>query len=48
MLPSHETLRQQILLQYPQTAALFQVANEQVESTPSHAGPDKRRWVRFP
>ena len=48
MLPSHEALRQQILLQYPQTAALFQVANEQAESTPSHAGPDKRRWVRFP
>ena len=48
MLPSHETLRQQILLQYPQTGALFQVANEQVESTPSHAGPDKRRWVHFP
>ena len=48
MLPTHEALRQQILLQYPQTAALFQVANEQTESTPSHAGPDKRRWVRFP
>lgn len=48
MLPSHEALRQQILLQYPQTAALFQVVNEQAESAPSHAGPDKRRWVRFP
>jgi hypothetical protein len=48
MLPSHESLRQQILLQYPQTAALFQAANEQAESTPSHSGPDKRRWVRFP
>jgi hypothetical protein len=48
MLPSHETLRQQILLQYPQTAALFQAANEQAESTQATAGPDKRRWVRFP
>lgn len=48
MLPSHEALRQQILLQYPQTAALFQAANDQAESSPSHSGPDKRRWVRFP
>jgi hypothetical protein len=48
MLPSHEALRQQILLQHPQTAALFQAANEQAESTQAAAGPDKRRWVRFP
>ncbi len=48
MLPSHEALRQQILLQYPQTAALFQAGNEQEESAQATAGPDKRRWVRFP
>lgn len=47
MLPSHEALRQQILLQYPQTAALFQTSTEPAEPAPT-SGPDKRRWVRFP
>jgi Tfp pilus assembly protein FimV len=48
LMPTHEALRQQILLQYPQTAALFQAANEPAESSSAAAGPDKRRWVRFP
>ncbi|PUE43302.1 hypothetical protein B9Z34_00145 [Limnohabitans sp. Hippo3] len=50
MLPSHEALRQQILLQYPQTAALFQTSTEPAKpAEPAQAsGPDKRRWVRFP
>ena len=48
MLPSHEALRQQIQLQYPQTAALFQASAEQTDSSDAPAGPDKRRWVRFP
>lgn len=47
MLPSPEALRQQILLQYPQTAALFQTSTEPAEPAPT-SGPDKRRWVRFP
>lgn len=47
MLPSHEALRQQILLQYPQTAALFQTSTEPAEPAQA-SGPDKRRWVRFP
>lgn len=49
VLPSHETLRQQILLQYPQTAALFQAQPSAEPAEPAQAtGPDKRRWVRFP
>lgn len=48
MLPSHEALRQQILSQYPQTAALFQASAEQTDASDVPAGPDKRRWVRFP
>lgn len=47
VLPSHEALRQQILLQYPQTAALFQAPPEPAEPAQA-SGPDKRRWVRFP
>ncbi len=48
-LPSHESLRQQILLQYPQTAALFQNQPSAEPAEPAQAsGPDKRRWVRFP
>lgn len=47
VLPSHEALRQQVLLQYPQTAALFQASTEPAEPEQA-AGPDKRRWVRFP
>ena len=48
LLPSHEALRQQILLQYPQTAALFQASAEASASSDAPTGPDKRRWVRFP
>lgn len=48
VLPSVESLRQQILLQYPQTAALFQAPAEHTDSSDVPAGPDKRRWVRFP
>ncbi len=48
VLPSPEALRQQILLQYPQTAALFQAPAETTEAPNVPAGPDKRRWVRFP
>lgn len=48
MLPSPEALRQQILLQYPQTAALFQPSAEKTDATDTPAGPDKRHWVRFP
>jgi hypothetical protein len=47
-LPSVDALRQHILAQSPQAAALFQapVATEEVAQV--NAGPDKRRWVRFP
>ena len=48
LMPTNEALRQQVLLQYPQTAALFQTAHEPAGSSPAAAGPDKRRWVRFP
>ena len=48
ILPSPEALRQQILLQYPPTAALFQTTAEQPETSDAYPGPDKRRWVRFP
>jgi Tfp pilus assembly protein FimV len=48
VLPSPEALRQQILLQYPQTAALFQASAEQNDASDAPPGPDKRRWVRFP
>jgi Tfp pilus assembly protein FimV len=47
-LPSVDALRQHILAKSPQAAALFQapVATEEVAQV--NAGPDKRRWVRFP
>ena len=47
-LPSVDALRQHLLAQSPQAAALFQapVATEEVAQV--NAGPDKRRWVRFP
>jgi hypothetical protein len=48
VLPTPETLRQQVLLQYPQTAALFQPSAEPSEASNASTGPDKRRWVRFP
>jgi Tfp pilus assembly protein FimV len=47
-LPSHEDLRQHILLQYPATVALFQAPPEENVGKDQASGPDKRRWVRFP
>lgn len=48
VLPSSEALRQQVLRQYPQTAALFQAPADTAEASHVSTGPDKRRWVRFP
>lgn len=47
-LPSVEALRQHILAQSPQAAALFQASAEKEDAEDKHPGPDKRRWVRFP
>ncbi len=47
-LPSVEALRQHILAQSPQAAALFQAPAAKEDAEESHPGPDKRRWVRFP
>lgn len=49
-LPSVDDLRQLILLQSPQAAALFQGSPIHTDSdtAQTHSGPDKRRWVRFP
>ncbi|PIT74828.1 hypothetical protein B9Z31_07060 [Limnohabitans sp. G3-2] len=47
-LPSVEALRQHILAQSPQAAALFQAPAVKEDAEASHTGPDKRRWVRFP
>ena len=48
VLPSHEELRQLILSQHPNAAALFQAsASQSLASDPSPA-QDKRRWVHFP
>lgn len=47
-LPSVDVLRQHILAQSPQAAALFQVSTVKEDTEESRPGPDKRRWVRFP
>jgi Tfp pilus assembly protein FimV len=47
-LPSVEALRQHILAQSPQAAALFQASAAVDTDAQMHTGPDKRRWVRFP
>jgi Tfp pilus assembly protein FimV len=47
-LPSVEALRQHILAQSPQAAALFQTSASSHDATEMNPGPDKRRWVRFP
>lgn len=47
-LPSVEALRQHISAQSPQAAALFQAPEAVDEAAQTNAGPDKRRWVRFP
>jgi hypothetical protein len=47
-LPSVESLRQHLLAQSPQAAALFQVTASPPEVVETNTGPDKRRWVRFP
>ena len=47
-LPSVEALRQHILAQSPQAAALFQASAVKEDAEDSNPGPDKRRWVRFP
>jgi Tfp pilus assembly protein FimV len=47
-LPSVDALRQHILAQSPQAAALFQVSAVKEDAEESRPGPDKRRWVRFP
>ena len=48
VLPSPEGLRQQVMLQYPQTAALFQASIKATEGDSAPIGPNKRQWVRFP
>lgn len=50
MLPNVEDLRRTLLRHYPGTAVLLQAPLEgQAEhDSPSPAGPNKRRWVRFP
>jgi Tfp pilus assembly protein FimV len=47
-LPSVEALRQHILAQSPQAAALFQAPAAKEDAEETNPGPDKRRWVRFP
>lgn len=47
-LPSVEALRQHLLAQSPQAAALFQAPVPKEDTPESNTGPDKRRWVRFP
>ena len=47
-LPSVEALRQHILAQSPQAAALFQAPSAKEDAEETNPGPDKRRWVRFP
>ena len=47
-LPSHEELRQQLLLQYPATVALLQASPAENLASDQASGQDKRRWVRFP
>lgn len=47
-LPSVDELRQLILVQSPQAAALFQGSPAHSDTAQTHTGPDKRRWVRFP
>jgi Tfp pilus assembly protein FimV len=47
-LPSVEALRQHILAQSPQAAALFQVSATKENAEETNPGPDKRRWIRFP
>lgn len=48
LLPSAQTLREQVLAQYPQTAALLKFEPVRSEEPELPTGPDKRRWVRFP
>ena len=47
-LPSVEALRQHILAQSPQAAALFQASAPVDTDAQVITGADKRRWVRFP
>lgn len=47
-LPSHETLRQMMLSNYPDAATLFLVPANEAATPEVPPGPDKRRWVRFP
>jgi Tfp pilus assembly protein FimV len=47
-LPTVDALRQHILAQSPQAAALFQASALKEDAQDSNPGPDKRRWVRFP
>lgn len=47
-MPSVEALRQHIVAQSPQAAALFQAPVLKEDSEETNPGPDKRRWVRFP
>ena len=50
MLPNVEDLRRTLLRHYPGTAVLLQapVEGQAEHDSPSPAGPNKRRWVRFP
>ena len=47
-LPSHEELRQLILSQHPNAAALFQASSSPSLASEQSPAQDKRRWVHFP
>ena len=49
-LPNVEDLRRTLLRHYPGTAVLLQppLEGQAEHDSPSPAGPNKRRWVRFP
>jgi hypothetical protein len=47
-LPSLDALRQHIVAQSPQAAALFQASAVKEDVPEPNPGLDKRRWVRFP
>ena len=47
-LPSHEELRHMLTAQYPNASALFPKSAPEAPASETSAGPDKRRWVRYP